>query len=234
MSIDKAIIGVAALNAGGIVGGLGLGWLVDRIGPTKVLCISYASAALFVGLIGAISTKPVPLVMLTVFLAGVFVIGSQFCMNALAANYYPTSIRSTGVGWALGVGRIGSVIGPVVGGLIIALGWSTRRALRTRVAGFDVVHFYTQNAALLSGDILRTHPSVVSTDSTNALNAYRLPYRKPTVWTPRVLRLTQRFERRVYDAATLVIANSGFAPRSCPIVVVRSDAPGAEQNDPAP
>jgi AAHS family 4-hydroxybenzoate transporter-like MFS transporter len=55
----------------------------------------------------------------------VFVIGSQFCMNALAANFYPTPIRSTGVGWALGIGRIGSVLGPVVGGFFIGLGWST-------------------------------------------------------------------------------------------------------------
>ena len=134
LSIDKAIIGVASLNAGGIVGGLGLGWLVDRIGPTKVLCVSYALAALFVGLIGAMSTKPVPLAMLTVFLAGIFVIGSQFCMNALAASYYPTSIRSTGVGWALGIGRIGSVVGPVVGGLIIALGWTTPQLFLTAAA----------------------------------------------------------------------------------------------------
>jgi AAHS family 4-hydroxybenzoate transporter-like MFS transporter len=48
-------------------------------------------------------------------------------MNALAAEFYPTAVRSTGVGWALGIGRIGSIVGPVVGGLFIALGWSTDR-----------------------------------------------------------------------------------------------------------
>jgi AAHS family 4-hydroxybenzoate transporter-like MFS transporter len=63
--------------------------------------------------------------MLTIFAAGFFVIGSQYCMNALAANYYPTALRSTGVGWALGIGRIGSIIGPVVGGAMMAMGWHT-------------------------------------------------------------------------------------------------------------
>ena len=49
----------------------------------------------------------------------------QIGMNALAAEVYPTAIRSTGVGWALGVGRIGSIIGPLVGGGLLALGWPT-------------------------------------------------------------------------------------------------------------
>lgn len=124
LSIEKAIIGVVALNAGGIVGGLGLGWLADDLGSTRVLWVSYALAAFFVILIGTLSTKPVTVVMITIFLAGMFVIGSQFCMNALAASYYPTTIRSTGVGWALGIGRIGSVIGPVLGGIIISLHWT--------------------------------------------------------------------------------------------------------------
>jgi AAHS family 4-hydroxybenzoate transporter-like MFS transporter len=44
-------------------------------------------------------------------------------MNALAASYYPTRLRSTGVGWALGIGRIGSIVGPVVGGILLSLGW---------------------------------------------------------------------------------------------------------------
>jgi AAHS family 4-hydroxybenzoate transporter-like MFS transporter len=46
-------------------------------------------------------------------------------MNVLAASYYPTAIRSTGVGWALGIGRIGSIVGPVLGGIVLSLGWNT-------------------------------------------------------------------------------------------------------------
>jgi AAHS family 4-hydroxybenzoate transporter-like MFS transporter len=62
--------------------------------------------------------------MLSIFAVGFFVIGSQYCINALAANYYPTALRSTGVGWALGIGRIGSILGPVIGGIMIGMGWA--------------------------------------------------------------------------------------------------------------
>jgi AAHS family 4-hydroxybenzoate transporter-like MFS transporter len=57
-------------------------------------------------------------------LSGFGIIGGQICMNAFAAAIYPTAIRSTGVGWALGVGRLGSIIGPVAGGTLIAKGLS--------------------------------------------------------------------------------------------------------------
>ena len=56
-------------------------------------------------------------------MAGFGIAGAQIGMNALTAEVYPTAIRSTGVGWALGVGRIGSIIGPIVGGGLLSLGW---------------------------------------------------------------------------------------------------------------
>jgi hypothetical protein len=51
-------------------------------------------------------------------------VGGQPAVNALAGHFYPTALRSTGIGWSLGIGRIGSVIGPLVGGQLIALNWS--------------------------------------------------------------------------------------------------------------
>ena len=63
---------------------------------------------------------------------GLFVIGAQFGLNALAGSSYPTFIRSTGVGWALGIGRIGSILGPVVGGVLIALKLPTHCARSSR------------------------------------------------------------------------------------------------------
>jgi len=125
LPIQRAVIGVVALNAGGVLGGLGLAWLCDRTNPIAVLRLTYTIAAILVGLVGFATTTSLGMVMVLIFLTGVFVNGSQFCMNALAASYYPTAIRSTGVGWALGIGRIGSVIGPVVGGIFIGLGWTT-------------------------------------------------------------------------------------------------------------
>jgi AAHS family 4-hydroxybenzoate transporter-like MFS transporter len=63
--------------------------------------------------------------MATVVGAGFCVVGAQTGANALAATFYPTFIRSTGVGWALGIGRIGSIIGPTLGGMMLALQWHT-------------------------------------------------------------------------------------------------------------
>jgi MFS transporter, AAHS family, 4-hydroxybenzoate transporter len=125
LPIERAIIATVVLNAGGIVGGLMLGRLVDRRQPFGILTFAYAAAAALVAGIGLVATSPIPVLMLTIFATGFFVIGSQYCMNALAANYYPTALRSTGVGWALGIGRIGSIIGPVVGGTMMAMGWHT-------------------------------------------------------------------------------------------------------------
>lgn len=88
----------------------------------------------------------------------------------------------------------------------------TRRALRARLArgDVDVVHLYTHNAALLSAAEVRRVPTVVTTDSTTELNAYRIPYRTPTRFTPRSVRVSVPFERRVLTAARQVVANSDY------------------------
>lgn len=92
----------------------------------------------------------------------------------------------------------------------------TRRALTTRLArgDVDVVHVYTQNCALLSAAQLRAVPTVVTTDSTTELNAYRLPYRAPTRFTARSARISVRFEKGVLSAARHVVANSEYAAAS--------------------
>ena len=105
-------------QAGGIAGVLVLGLLVDRFGFYRVLAPTYFLSAVFIGLIGFVAAEPYVL-LLAATLAGVFVIGGQIGANALASTFYPTFIRSTGVGWALGIGRIGSIAGPFIGGTMI-------------------------------------------------------------------------------------------------------------------
>ena len=61
-------------------------------------------------------------------------VGGQIAANALTAGYYPTSVRATGVGWALGIGRVGSIIGPLVGGILIDRKWSTGTLFMTAAA----------------------------------------------------------------------------------------------------
>ena len=64
------------------------------------------------------------LVTIAIFIAGFCIVGGQTAANALAAGFYPTSVRSTGVGWALGIGRVGSIVGPLVGGVLLSQKWS--------------------------------------------------------------------------------------------------------------
>lgn len=89
-----------------------------------------------------------------------------------------------------------------------------RRHLHELDPSVEVLHAYTHNTILLSSDVLGSLPSVVSLDSTNEQNAYRLPQRHPTRFTPAALRLTKYFERRVYDAATIVVAQSRWGAAS--------------------
>jgi len=78
----------------------------------------------FVVLIGAFAL-PEYLLMILMFVSGMCLLGGQVGLNALAGTIYPTFVRSTGAGWALGIGRIGSILGPVIGGVLIGMKLST-------------------------------------------------------------------------------------------------------------
>jgi len=123
--VERAIVAVVLFNFGGIVGGIALGRLMDRWGQFRTVAWAYAFGALFVGSIGFAGTS-IPLLMALIALGGFCSVGTQVCGNALAAALYPTTIRSTGVGWAYGIGRIGSIVGPLLGGVLLTLHWDMR------------------------------------------------------------------------------------------------------------
>ena len=114
----------------GIVSTLVLGPVVDRVGAPRVVIALYVLAAVFIFAIG-LSGASVPLLAITISGCGMCVIGGQSFINVLSAIIYPTAIRSTGVGWALGVGRIGAIVGPVVGGYLLAAHFSPRNLFFT-------------------------------------------------------------------------------------------------------
>jgi len=111
----------ALVQVGGIAGAFALAPLVDRFGPHFVLASGFATAALSI-LILSLAGTSVAVTLIAAFGCGIGTVGVQNCNNGVAAKFYPTEIRATGVGWALAVGRIGSILGPAVGGLILALG----------------------------------------------------------------------------------------------------------------
>jgi AAHS family 4-hydroxybenzoate transporter-like MFS transporter len=125
VALNRAVLVTAIFQVGGTVGTLTLGRLFDRLPAFRVLAATYLAAALFVAAIGVVSASAVAL-FVTAFAAGFCIVGGQTGANALTATMYPAAIRATGVGWALGIGRIGSIVGPLVGGLLLALKWETK------------------------------------------------------------------------------------------------------------
>jgi AAHS family 4-hydroxybenzoate transporter-like MFS transporter len=110
---------------GGTVGTLVLGRVFDRVPPFYAMAVTYFLAAGFSVTVG-MSGSSVTALVVTIFGAGFCVVGGQIGANLLAAKSYPTSIRATGVGWSPGIGRVGSVLGPVVGGMLLTMQWEMR------------------------------------------------------------------------------------------------------------
>lgn len=122
MSLKDASLVTAMFQVGGTVGAIILGRLMDKHSPQRVLGITYLIGAAFTYLIGSTGGNTAMLV-LAVFGAGFCVSGGQVGTNALAAAFYPTASRATGVSWSLGIGRIGSILGSLAGGWMLVLGW---------------------------------------------------------------------------------------------------------------
>ncbi|MBV8848230.1 MAG: MFS transporter, partial [Methylobacteriaceae bacterium] len=124
LSVELAVITTSLLQVGGAIGVLTLARLIDRGNPFLILAAAYFGAAILIAITGSAGNS-VSLLIPAVFATGFCIVGAQTASNAVAAGFYPTFIRSTGVGWALGIGRIGSIIGPVLGGLMLAAEWHT-------------------------------------------------------------------------------------------------------------
>jgi AAHS family 4-hydroxybenzoate transporter-like MFS transporter len=121
LSLQTAALVTAMFQVGGTLGAIVLGWLMDRINPHYVLAVSYAAAGIFTAAIGSLTATPW-FAAVAVFFAGFCVSGSQVGANALSAAFYPTDCRATGVSWANGIGRMGSVVGSLAGGTMLAMG----------------------------------------------------------------------------------------------------------------
>ena len=122
-SVSEAAVIGSMLQTGGVVGTLALGSVIDRF-SFRALALVYFIAVFAVGAIGQFGHSTA-LVSMAIFAAGFCMVGGQIAANALTAAFYPTSIRATGVGWALGIGRVGSIVGPLVGGMLLTMKWST-------------------------------------------------------------------------------------------------------------
>ena len=121
----EALRAAAALQFGGMLGIITMGFLSDRFGFDRVLATAFVLGGICISLIGFAGGDFYPLAA-AIFAAGFFNIGSQITLAAFAATLYPTSIRSTGVSWAHGFARCGSIVSVLFAGAMLAMHWPLR------------------------------------------------------------------------------------------------------------
>jgi MFS transporter, AAHS family, 4-hydroxybenzoate transporter len=108
-------------EAGGILAVLYLGASIDRFGAERALAWHYAAGIVFIALI-ALVALPYLLLVLVIFFSGMTIIGSQTGANAACGALYPARMRTSGLGWALGIGRLGGIAAPALGGFLLGRG----------------------------------------------------------------------------------------------------------------
>jgi AAHS family 4-hydroxybenzoate transporter-like MFS transporter len=125
---STAILLSTVVQVGGTFGAFGLAWMITRAGFTPMLTLTFAVATVSVALIGQPGLS-LPVLYVIVFIAGWCIVGGQPGLNALASSYYPTYLRSTGVGAGLGIGRVGAIVGPMIGNALIGAQWAPQQLL---------------------------------------------------------------------------------------------------------
>ncbi len=118
---SDAVFASSLRDLGGMCAVLYLGLAIDRVGPERTLALHYALGAAFIAVI-AVVALPYALLLLMSFLAGATIIGSQTGANGTCGKLYPARMRTSGLGWALGIGRLGGIAAPVLGGYLLTLG----------------------------------------------------------------------------------------------------------------
>jgi AAHS family benzoate transporter-like MFS transporter len=123
LSLIRSYAYTLVSNGGSIVGSVILGMALDRFGRKRALITIYLACALVSWLFGLATGSPVALYVLAVG-TGIFYGGGASAQHAVTGEIYPTFVRSTGVGWALTMGRFGAICGPVFGGILQSAGFS--------------------------------------------------------------------------------------------------------------
>jgi AAHS family 4-hydroxybenzoate transporter-like MFS transporter len=119
LSPDAAALATTLIQIGGTAGGLILARPVDSKGFAPIV-VMFALAVPSIACIGYFADQSQTLVLVAAFAAGFCVLGLQFGLNAASGMIYPTAVRSNGSGWAFGIGRFGSICGPILGGYLVA------------------------------------------------------------------------------------------------------------------
>ncbi|MBV9966555.1 MAG: aromatic acid/H+ symport family MFS transporter [Alphaproteobacteria bacterium] len=106
---------------GAVFAVLYLGLAIDRFGAERALALHYAAGIVFIASI-ALLAMPYLMLVGAIFFAGMTIVGSQTGANGACGKLYPARMRASGLGWALGIGRLGGIVGPALGGYLLAAG----------------------------------------------------------------------------------------------------------------
>ncbi|MEG1766986.1 MAG: MFS transporter, partial [Comamonas sp.] len=123
MSTQQGVTGGVLLNLGGIVGGSLFGLLALKVRLKHLVIGCMLLYALFTALFGAASTS-LGFAFGTAVAMGVFLFASMAGLYGLVPATYPAAVRATGMGWAIGIGRIGAIVAPFMAGLLLDGGWT--------------------------------------------------------------------------------------------------------------
>jgi AAHS family 4-hydroxybenzoate transporter-like MFS transporter len=122
-----SIVATTLFNVGGIFGAVVLGRCIDRFGFLRILTVSLTCVAVFMLSLAAVHYTTL-ILLISAFVGGFFVNGSQGALYSVPALIYPDRLRATATGWAVGVGRVGFV-GPLIAGLLLSAQWSYAEVL---------------------------------------------------------------------------------------------------------
>ncbi len=122
LSRDTSLSGGVILSLGGVLGGITVGWIATRIYVLKVGAVAMLGSIAGMVVFGSLPVAITPMLVVT-FLIGFVLSGSMISMYAAVPDMYPVQIRNTALGWALGIGRLGAVLGPNLAGVMIQVGW---------------------------------------------------------------------------------------------------------------
>src|SRR5438270_8567122 len=126
MTPASAVFASSLRDLGAIFAVLYLGLLIDRVGPERSLAFHYAIGAVFIAVISLVAL-PYAMLLGVIFFSGMAIIGSQTGANAACGKLYPARMRTSGLGWALGIGRLGGIAAPMLGGYLLSIGLPPRQ-----------------------------------------------------------------------------------------------------------
>ncbi|QLB58114.1 aromatic acid/H+ symport family MFS transporter [Acinetobacter indicus] len=118
-SLGSSLMFLMSMNIGAVIGTIGGGILADRFHLKPVIIGMFLMGA--VALVGLGFNSPQPVIYLLVALAGASAIGSSILLYSFVAQYYPLAVRSTGIGCASAVGRVGAIVGPIIIGVLLGM-----------------------------------------------------------------------------------------------------------------